>query len=258
MKPDLSFLKDLSREAGAILKEGYGKKHDLEYKGLIDLVTEVDKKSEKLIVEKILANFPDHTIVAEEGGLTEGVKNHSWYIDPVDGTSNYAKGLPMFCVSIAYAHEGTMQLAAAFDPMRDECFAAERGKGATLNNTPIRVTDEDRLIHSMLVTGFPYDMGRDDNNLDHFVTLSKTVHSIRRLGSAVLDQVYVAAGRLDGYWEVGLYPWDIAAGTLIVEEAGGIVTNLKGERDYMKPPYDIVMANPGLHGKFLNALNQKE
>lgn len=257
MKPDLSFLIDLSKEAGAILKDGYGKKHDLEYKGLIDLVTEVDKKSEKLIVERILASFPDHSIIAEEGGLTEGLKEHNWYIDPVDGTSNYAKGLPLFCVSIAYAFEGKMQLAAVYDPLRDECFTGERGKGASLNRDPIHVTDEHRLIHCMLVTGFPYEMDQADNNLDHFVSLSHTVHSIRRLGSAVLDQVYVAAGRLDGYWEVGLYPWDIAAGTLIVEEAGGKVTNMKGEHDYMKPPYDVVMANPGLHEKFLQELNKK-
>ena len=257
MKPDLSFLKDLSKEAGAILKDGYGKKHNVEYKGPIDLVTEVDKESEKLIVDRILTNFPAHSVVAEEGGLTEGLKDHSWYIDPVDGTSNYAKGLPYFCVSIAYAFEGKMQLAAAYDPLRDECFAAERGKGASLNGEPIHVTDEERLINCMLVTGFPYDMDQPDNNLDHFVSLSHTVHSIRRLGSAVLDQVYVASGRLDGYWEVGLCPWDIAAGTLIVEEAGGIVTNMKGERDYMKPPYDVVMANPGLHEKFLRELHKK-
>ena len=256
MKLDLAFLIDLSKEAGVVLREGYGKQHDIEFKGPIDLVTEVDKKSEKLIVDRILASFPDHTIVAEEGGLTEGVKEHVWFIDPVDGTTNYAKGLPIFCVSIAYACQGKMRLAAAYDPLRDECFTAERGRGAHLNDEPIHVTDEDRLIHSVLVTGFPYDMEQGDNNLAHFVHLSRSVHSIRRLGSAVLDQAYVAAGRLDGYWEVGLSPWDIAAGTLIVEEAGGRVTRLNGEPDYFKPPYDIVMANPALHQKLVEELQR--
>lgn len=256
MQPDLTFLIELSKEAGAILLERFGKKHQIQYKGPIDLITEVDKLSEKLIVDRILSNYPDHSVIAEEGGLTEGKKEHNWYIDPVDGTSNYAKGMPMFCVSIAYAYQRKMLLAAVYDPMRDECFTAERGQGSFLNGERIHVGHTQDLVKSMLVTGFPYDMKQKNNNLDHFVHLSQIIHSIRRLGSAVLDQVYVAAGRLDGYWEMGTNAWDIAAGTLIIEEAGGVVTRVNGDADYMKPPFDIVAANPALHAKLLAELNR--
>lgn len=251
MQPDLEFIIELSKKAGEILKKGYGQEHQVTYKGPVDLVTEIDRESERFLVSAILQKFPDHTIVAEEGGLTEGRSEHCWYIDPVDGTSNYSKGLPMFCVSIGYASQGKMKLAAVYDPLRDESFTAEKGRGASLNGNTIHVSAVDDLISSMLVTGFPYDMALKENNIDYFIQMVRKAHTVRRLGSAVLDQAYVAMGRLDGYWEIGLSPWDIAAGTLIIEEAGGVVTRLNGDADYMRPPYDLVAANPALHAVLL-------
>ena len=257
MQPNIDFLITLSKEAGKILKKGYGKEHQISYKGPINVVTEVDRKSEYLLIERILGSFPDHSIVAEESGFLEGKNDHCWFIDPVDGTSNYAKGLPIFCVSIGYAYKGSMVLSAIYDPIRDESYSAERGAGAYLNGEKIHVTSTEKLIDSMLVTGFPYDMKKKENNLSHFARFSHKVMSIRRLGSAVLDQAYVAAGRLDGYWEIGINAWDIAAGTLLIEEAGGIVTTVSGGKDYFKPPFDIVAANPALHPKLLSVLNEK-
>jgi myo-inositol-1(or 4)-monophosphatase len=257
MQPNIDFLITLSKEAGEILKQGYGKEHQISYKGPINVVTEVDRKSEDMLIKRILDSFPDHSIVAEESGLLEGKNDHRWFIDPVDGTSNYAKGFPIFCVSIGYAYKGKMTLAAIYDPIRDESFYAERGAGAWLNGEKIHVSQTDKLIDSMLVTGFPYDMEQKENNLAHFVHLSHKVQTIRRLGSAVLDQAYVACGRLDGYWEIDISAWDIAAGTLLVEEAGGIVTTVKGDKDYFKPPFDIVAANPNLHPKLLAELNEQ-
>jgi myo-inositol-1(or 4)-monophosphatase len=257
MQPKIDYLINLARQAGKILKNGFGKEHQITYKGPIDLVTEIDRMAEALIVEQIRKEFPQHSIVAEESGFLDGQNEHRWFIDPVDGTSNYAKGFPMFCVSIGYAYQGKMRLAAVYDPLRDEIFYAERGQGAWLNNSRIQVTSTDQLIDSMLVTGFPYDMEQKDNNMNHFVRLAHKVQTIRRLGSAVLDQAYVAAGRLDGYWEIGVSAWDIAAGTLLVEEAGGLVTSLKGDPDYFKPPFDIIAANPRLHQKLLAILNEK-
>ena len=256
MKPSIDFLIRLSKEAGEILKDGFGKEHQISYKGPINLVTEIDRQSEDLLVGRIRGEFPKHSIVAEESGFLDGQQEHRWFIDPVDGTSNYAKGFPIFCVSIGYAYQGKMCLAAVYDPLRDESFYAERGQGAWLNGERIHVTSTNRLIDSMLVTGFPYDMAQKENNLSHFVRLAHEVQTIRRLGSAVLDQAYVAAGRLDGYWEIGISAWDIAAGTLLIEEAGGLVTTIKGEKDYFKPPFDIIAANPDLHPKLLKILNE--
>lgn len=246
-QPSIDFIIDLSKQAGEILKEGYGKTHEVTYKGPIDLVTEIDTKAEALLVSRIQGAFPTHTIVAEEAGLLQGSSEHRWFIDPVDGTSNYSRGVPMFCVSIAYAFQGKMLLAAVYEPLRDESFYAEKGQGAFLNGSPIHVSETADLLGSMLVTGFPYDMNQEHNNVDNFINLVKKAHTVRRLGSAVLDQAYVAMGRLDGYWEAGVSAWDIAAGTLLIEEAGGLVTRMNGSPDYMKPPYDILAANPVLH-----------
>lgn len=251
MEPSLEFVKKLSRQAGMILKEGYGKEHTVEYKGPIDLVTEIDRKSEDFLVSEIQKTFPDHSIITEESGKYAGQKGKRWFIDPVDGTSNYSRGVPLFSVSIAYAENGEMKIGCVYDPLRDECFNAEKGQGAFLNETPIQVSETDTLINAMLVTGFPYDMTQGDNNIQHFTDISMQVHSVRRLGSAALDLVYVAAGRLDGYWEIGIEAWDIAAGTLIIEEAGGKVTTTKGAADYMRPPYDVLTTNGILHEKLL-------
>ena len=256
MQPDINFLIKISKEAGEIQKQGFGKPHQVKHKGPIDLVTEVDHQSEALLVGRIRAAFPQHSIVAEESGYLDGQSEHRWFIDPLDGTSNYAKGFPVFCVSIGYAWQGQMRLAAVYDPLRDESFYAERGAGAWLNGQRIHVTGTSELIDSMLVTGFPNDMQKKENNIDHFIRLSQEVQTIRRLGSAVLDQAWVAAGRLDGYWEVGIGAWDVAAGTLLIEEAGGLVSTVKGDADYFKPPFDILAANPDLHAKLLKILNE--
>ena len=258
MQPTIDFLISLSKEAGEVLKEGFGKAHEIHYKGPINLVTEIDRKSEDLLVNRIKSTFPDHSIVAEESGFHDGDDGHRWFIDPVDGTSNYAKGMPFFCVSIGYSFQGQMRLAAAYDPIRDESFYSEKGQGAWLNGKRIHVTCTEKPIDSMLVTGFPYDIHQKENNLDNFRRLSFQVQTVRRLGSAVLDQAYVAAGRIDGYWEVGVSAWDIAAGSLLIEEAGGLVTTLKGDPNYFKPPFDMLAANPMLHPKLLKILNEKD
>ena len=251
MEVTLEFLTGLAKEAGQILLDGLDDVHTLDYKGPTNIVTEIDKKAEDFIVGKIKQSFPEHTIIAEESGKTQGNKGKNWYIDPVDGTSNYARGLPFFSVSIGFEENGLMQFGCVYDPVRDESFSAERGKGAWLNSKKIRVSKTNRLIDAMLVTGFPYNLEQENNNLGHFSEIIKEVHVVRRLGSAALDQVYVAAGRLDAYWEIGVESWDIAAGTLIIEEAGGKITTLDGSDKYMVPPYAILASNGILHESLL-------
>jgi len=251
MEPSQEFIINLAKGAGEILRAGYGKEHSIKFKGPIDMVTEIDRKAEDYIVQRIRGAFPGHSIIAEESGKLDGDKKNRWFIDPVDGTSNYARGLPMFSVSIAYAEDGEMRLACVYDPLRDECFHAERGSGSWLNGKAIHVSTTEELLNAMLVTGFPYDIHKKNNNLDHFANIVREVHTVRRLGSAALDLVYVASGRLDGYWEIDISSWDIAAGTLIVEEAGGVVTTIHGDSSYMRPPYDIIASNGCLHDKLL-------
>ncbi len=257
MKPTLNDLETLARLAGRILREGYGRRHQIDYKGVIDLVTEVDRQSEALLLSEIRHRFPGHRVVAEESGGLDGADGDLWFVDPLDGTVNYAHGVPIFTVSIAYAHQGKVRLGVVYDPMRDECFAAERGRGAWLNGEPIRVSPTDDLNRSLLVTGFPYDIRTNpQNNLDLFATFALRTHGVRRLGSAALDLCYVAAGRFDGYWEIRLNPWDVAAGGLIAEEAGAKVTNLGGEADYLSPPQSILAANPIIHAQILNVIQE--
>lgn len=255
--PDLAFLTNTARQAGALLKENFGCQHTVGYKGRINLVTEMDRACEELIIAAIHARFNGHTIVAEESGVKDGSLDHCWYIDPLDGTSNYAHGIPLFAVSIAYAYKGERVLAATYDPILDECFCAEKGKGALLNGQACHVSQTAELVNAIFVTGFPYDLDkRANNNISNFAAISMHAQSVRRLGSAVIDLTWVAAGRLDGYWEVGMNSYDIAAGTLIIEEAGGLVTCLDGSPDYFKPPYELITANPKLHPK-MRAVLQK-
>lgn len=257
MTVTLEFLTNLAREAGQILLDGLDDVHTLDYKGPTNIVTEIDKKAEDFIVGKIKQSFPDHTIIAEESGKTQGDKGKNWYIDPVDGTSNYARGLPLFAVSIGFEEDGLMKYGCVYDPVRDECFSSEREKGAWLNGKKIYVSKTSELIDAMLVTGFPYNMKQENNNLDHFSEIIKEAHVVRRLGSAALDQVYVAAGRLDAYWEIGVESWDLAAGTLIVKEAGGKTTTLDGSDEYMVPPYAVLVSNGILHETLLAFFNKK-
>ena len=258
MQPTLSYLENLARQAGAILHTGYDKDHQVNYKGVIDPVTEVDHQSEAFLLGEVQRDFPDHHIFSEESGIIQGSDEHIWYIDPLDGTVNYAHDIPIFCVSIAYASHGGLSLSAVYDPMRDEMFLAERGKGAYLNGRPARVSTTTELQKSLLVTGFPYDAwNTPQDNFANFVKFAKLTQGVRRLGSAALDLCYVAAGRFDGFWEMSLKPWDVAAGGLICEEAGAHVSNVDGAGDYISPPQSVVACTPGIHTRMLDELRKK-
>jgi myo-inositol-1(or 4)-monophosphatase len=258
MQPSLSYVENLARQSGAILRAGYDTEHQVGYKGVIDLVTEVDHQSEELLLGAIQRDFPGHHIFSEETGVIQGSDEHVWYIDPLDGTVNYAHHIPIFCVSIAYAFRGTLTLGAVYDPMRDEMFLAERGKGAHLNGRPLRVSSTTELQKSLLVTGFPYTAwDTPQDNFDNFVKFGKLSRGVRRLGSAAIDLCYVAAGRFDGFWEMALNPWDVAAGGLIVEEAGGHVTSVSGEADYISLPQSVLACTPGIQARMLEELGRK-
>jgi len=253
--PTLQELEHLARDAGAILREGYSKEHQISYKGVIDLVTEIDHASENFLLGEINKRWPGSYIMAEESGVTKGDVDHSWYVDPLDGTVNYSHHIPIFSVSIGYAHKGSMQLGVVYDPMRDEMFSGERGHGAKLNGKAINVSSTTELQKSLLVTGFPYDAwNTPQDNFDNFVRFAKLTQGVRRLGSAALDACYVGAGRFDGFWELSLKPWDVAAAGLIAEEAGAKVTNVNGDADYLSLPQSIIAAGPNLHSKIMETL----
>lgn len=250
--PSAADLEQLARQAGEILRAGFEKDHQIAYKGVIDPVTEMDRASEEFLLQEIRRRWPGTAILAEESGSFEGDEDGHWYIDPLDGTVNYAHGIPIFSVSIAFAQRDTMQVGVVYDPMRDELFSAERGGGARLNAAQLHVSEASELRRSLLVTGFPYDAwDTDQDNFANFVRLGKLSQGVRRLGSAALDACYVAAGRFDGFWEMSLKPWDVAAGGLVAEEAGARVTNVRNRRDYLSPPQSIVVAAPGIHGQIL-------
>jgi len=255
MKPTLNDLERLARGAGQILRDGYSKEHTVQYKGTIDLVTEIDHASEAFLIGEIQSQFPDSHIIAEESGETVGENEGVWLIDPLDGTVNYAHHIPVFSVCIAYAVKGIVMLGAVYDPLRDEMFLAERGKGAFLNGKPIHVSETTELQKSLLVTGFPYDTWDTKlDNFKYFERLAKKTQGVRRLGSAALDGCYVASGRFDGFWEFALRPWDIAAAGLIAEEAGARVTKIDGSVDYLSSPISILAAAPGVYEKILEQL----
>jgi myo-inositol-1(or 4)-monophosphatase len=257
MQPKLEHLITYAHEAGAILRQRYGKKHKVDKKGIVDLVTEADYQSEQYIVSSIQRDFPDHTIVTEEAGRLEGTNVHCWYIDPLDGTINFAHHVPIFTVSIAYSEEGQVLLGVVYDPMRDECFSAARGQGAWLNGEPIGPSDVDEMVSALLVTGFPYEIRTiKDNNLSQFAYFATHAQAVRRLGSAALDLCYVACGRFDGYWELRLKPWDLAAGSLICQEAGGVVTDLDGGPNFLIPPCSLVAANLHMHPRLMQAIEE--
>jgi myo-inositol-1(or 4)-monophosphatase len=249
MQPTLDFVKQIARQAGDILESFIGEDLDIRHKSPTDLVTKADHASEDFLISAIREGFPDHAINAEESGQLAGTPDHQWFIDPLDGTLNYAHGVPIYSVSIAYAHQGELVLGVVYDPTRNEMFSAERGQGAFLNDKPIHVSGFENLVDCMLVTGFPHDRwGMPNDNVINFIRFSKQTQTVRRLGSAALDIVYVAAGRLDGFWEVSINSWDVAAGGLIVREAGGLVTNLDGDPDFLQEPISIIAANPVIHG----------
>ena len=261
MPPTLKFLEDLARQAGEIICSGYNPRPgfrstlNIRYKGAIDLVTEIDLKAEKLILERIKSEFPGDSIVAEENGIVKEKDCCVWYVDPLDGTINYIHGLPIFCVSLGYAENGEVMLGVVYDPVRDECFTAERGKGAFLNGEPIQPSSTSNLNESLLVTGFSYDIREiEANNINQFVKFSTLARGVRRLGSAALDLCYVANGRLDGYWELELKSWDLAAGSLIAQEAGASVTDLSGGPDFLTPPHSILACTPAIQKEMLDVV----
>lgn len=248
MKPTLSDLERLARQAGSILRNGYNQEHTVHYKGTIDLVTEVDHASEAFLLGEIKSAFPGGHILAEESGTIQGSNEDLWYIDPLDGTVNYAHHIPIFCISIGFASNGRLTLGVVYDPMRDELFSAEKGKGAFLNGKRISVSNTSELERSLLVTGFPYDTWDTDlDNFKYFERLAKKTQGVRRLGSAALDVCYVGAGRFDGFWEYKLKPWDVAAGGLIAAEAGAKVTAIDGREDFLAPPLSILATTPGIY-----------
>jgi myo-inositol-1(or 4)-monophosphatase len=250
------FAREMAIGAGEILLSGFGTGVAVEYKkGDIDLVTEYDRKSEKYILDQIRARYPEHRILSEESGLNRTGEEPCWVIDPLDGTTNFAHGMPIFSVSIALVEAGVPVAGVVYDPTRRECFWVARGQGAYLDERPIRASRQTELLRTLLVTGFPYDAHSNTlNNIAEFARFSKQVRGVRRLGSAAIDLSYVAAGRLDGYWELRLAPWDLAAGALIAEEAGAKVTLVDGAPLNVLDGTSILAANEGLHARMLAQL----
>ena len=253
--PTRSELEHLACQAGEILRAGYNKDHQVSFKGVIDPVTEIDRASEDFLLGEINKSWPGSYIMSEESGVTQGNAENRWYVDPLDGTVNYAHHIPIFAVSVGYAYKDNMQLGVVYDPMRDELFSAERGKGAFLNGQTIHVSDATELQKSLLVTGFPYDAwDTEQDNFANFIRFGKLTQGVRRFGSAALDICYVAAGRFDGFWELALKPWDVAVGGLIAEEAGARVSNMNNLPDYLSSPQSIIASAPGIHAKILENL----
>ena len=245
-----------AREAGAILRTGYGRVHAPEKKGRIDLVTEFDKRSEALLLERIRERFPEHAILAEESGAHTGGRDARvrWICDPLDGTTNFAHNYPFFCVSVGVEVDGAMAAGAIYDPVREELFSAAAGRGATRNGEPIHVSPIPAVEDALLVTGFPYDVREfPERHLPLFHEFLMRAQGIRRDGSAALNLCYVAMGRFDGMWEGSLSPWDIAAGSLIVREAGGRMTGYAGETLRLDGRR-IVAANPELHTRLVEII----
>jgi len=251
-------LKKAALEAGQLMKARFNSGFRVDNKdGINDLVTEVDHASEKLIMDIIRNEFPDHFILSEEVGEIKMDSAYKWIIDPIDGTVNYANGIPICCVSIGIEHEGKMILGAVFNPFIDEFFFAERGAGSYLNEQRIRVSDKDNVSHSCLVTGFPYTyLDLPNGPLEVFGRFIRKGIPVRRLGSAAIDLCWVAAGRFDGFYEHKLNAWDSAAGFLLVEEAGGKVTDFEGN-DYSPYQPHIVATNGKIHDELLNWINNK-
>jgi myo-inositol-1(or 4)-monophosphatase len=251
--PDPRTLRDaaaeLARAAGAILREGHGRTHAPERKGRIDLVTEYDRRSERLVLDGLRRRFPGDAVLAEESGAHAGDGQLRWIVDPLDGTTNFAHNYPFFCVSIAAEAAGRLVAGVVYDPIRDELFAAAAGHGAFRNGEPIRVSDVERVEDALLVTGFPYDVrehpGRSQPRFAAFLTRAQAV---RRDGSAALNLSYLACGRFDGFWELQLSPWDVAAGTLLVREAGGTVTAYDGGEARLDGR-EILASNGRIHGE---------
>src|SRR5579883_869771 len=245
----------IAREAGTLLMEYFDKNIKIEYKGVANLVTEADRKSETLIRERILGLWPGHDILGEEEGLHDSGSDYRWYVDPLDGTTNFAHGFPVFCVSIALEHKGQLIAGVVYDPTRKELFAAERGSGAFLNDLRIEVSKTARLAESLVATGFPSHKRHKNPNIFFYHQITLRSHGVRRAGSAALDLCCVACGRFDAFWEFNLNPWDTAAGVLLVEEAGGKVSGFRGE-ELEITDRDVLASNGVLHADLLHEFEE--
>jgi myo-inositol-1(or 4)-monophosphatase len=256
MSDILQIAEVIVRKAGDVLKQGYGNVRHIQQKGVIDLVTEFDVRSEEIIISSLKNEFPDHAILAEESGLNTTTSEYQWVIDPLDGTTNFAHGIPIFSVTMSLMKNNSPIVGVVYDPLRDEMFSAEAGQGATLNNRPIRVSLQPNLGDAMISTGFPYDIRTNPrNNLAQFVQFQLRTQAVRHLASAALDCAWTAMGRLDGYWEFGTKPWDVGAGALIVREAGGHVTSADGGEDFLSKE-TILVSNGLLHEQMLLVLSK--
>lgn len=241
---------EIAREAGALLADYLKRQIGFELKGEFDLVTAADRASEKLVVERLRKHFPSHNIVAEEGGGHSGASEYTWYVDPLDGTTNFAHGFPAFNVTVGLERSGELIAGVVFDPLREELFTAERGGGAQLNGQPIRVSAVKRLEDSLVATGFPSRKRHQNVNVHFYYQLAMITHGVRRAGAAALDLAYVACGRLDAFWEFGLNPWDMAAGILLIQEAGGTVSDMTGAPFHLRGPH-LLTDNTAIHEEIL-------
>ena len=238
---------EIAREAGALLANFFERRIPFELKGDFDLVTEADRTSERLVVERLRTHFPSHGIVAEEGGGHESSSEFRWYVDPLDGTTNFAHGFPMFNVTLGLERAGEIIAGVVYDPIRGEMFSAERGSGAWLNNRRIHVSKATGLADSLGSTGFPSKKRHQNVNIHFYHQMAMASHGVRRTGSAAIDLAYVASGRLDVFWEFGLNPWDMAAGILLVTEAGGKVTDMNGAPHRILASRHLLADNGAIH-----------
>ena len=248
---------DAARAAGQLLHREHPRTRQVSFKGTsTNLVTEMDGRAEALVVDALLKQFPDDGILGEEGSARPGRSGRRWVIDPLDGTTNYTHGLPVYAVGIGLERDGLVELGVVYDPTRDEMFVGERGAGAWLNDTRLSVSATPALDVSLLTTGFPYDLRTNpDNNLREYATFAARARAVRRMGSALIDLAYVAAGRFDGFWELTLGPWDVAAGAVLVEEAGGRVSDLHGGPLDINAPR-LVASNGRIHDEILAVLKE--
>jgi len=246
----------IARRAGAIVMEGFGHVRQVRQKGVIDLVTEFDQRSEEVIVSSLQKEFPEHAILAEESGHHPRTSEYQWVVDPIDGTTNFAHGLPLFAISLGLLRGKVPVAGVVYDPLHEELFAAALGRGASLNGRPIRVSSQMHMGQALLATGFAYDIRTNPrNNLAQFAQFQLRTQGVRRLGSAALDCAWTALGRLDGYWEFGIKPWDIGAGGLLVREAGGRATSTAGDEEFISTG-TIVVSNGLLHEQILRVLRE--
>jgi myo-inositol-1(or 4)-monophosphatase len=247
---------EIAREAGALLANYFERRVAFETKGKFDLITEADRASEKLIVERLRSYFPAHNIVAEEGGGHDSTSEYRWFVDPLDGTTNFAHSFPVFNVTLGLERAGELIAGVVFDPIRQEMFTAERGAGAYLNNRRIHVSAAKCVADSLSSTGFPSRKRHHNVNIHFYYQLAMASHGVRRTGSAAIDLAYVAAGRLDFYWEFGLKPWDMAAGCLLVQEAGGRVSDMKGAPHSVTASDHLLADNGALHEEVLHSFDE--